>query len=246
MRKVLLIQSRRTPEKNQAEFDRFTRAFHRRAELVFESSVNTARDWQNPEDIVRGYDAVILGGSSDFFFDGGRHESDPERAQAKEILERLRPLVTYAIRESIPMLGVCLGHQILSEMHGGKVTHDHLQRKMGTYEVTLTDAGKNDPLFSTMPETFAAHYAHRDSVTSLPEGATLLAMGPVCKFSALRFGDTVYAVQFHPELIASDLLNNAEAIAEYLPEGVSIEEVVKESPATRHLLPSFLETFVGK
>ena len=43
-------------------------------------------------------------------------------------------------------------------------------------------------------------YAHKDSVTKLPAGATLLAEGPKCKFSALRYGDTAYTLQFHPEI----------------------------------------------
>ena len=245
MRKVLLIQSRKTPDLCQKEFDRFKRVCDGKAELVFESSVNLARDWQKPETLVRGYDAVLMGGSSDFFFDGGRDETKPERAETRQVLERMRPLVSYVLQENIPMLAVCLGHQIVAEVYGGHVTHDHAQRKMGTYELQLTDEGKNDPLFSQMPATFFAHYAHRDSVTSLPKDAVLLAQSSMCRFSALRYGDSLYTMQFHPELEAADMLDSSDAVAEYLTGDKSIEEIVQETPLVAELVPLFLETIVG-
>ena len=85
-------------------------------------------------------------------------------------------------------------------MHGGMVTNDREQSKMGAYEVSLTEEGKQDPLFKDLPETFYAQYAHKDSVTNLPDGATLLASSPVCKFAALRYGEKIYTMQFHPEV----------------------------------------------
>ena len=144
----------------------------------------------------------------------------------------------------MPTLGICLGLQIVSEMHGGRVTHDHEQRKMGTFEVALTDAGKTDRLFGKLPERFLSQYAHRDSVTSQPGVGVLLAEGPACRFSAMRYGETLYTMQFHPELIAKDLLGNAEAIAEYLPEGKAIEDMVQETSIASTILPTFLAEIV--
>jgi GMP synthase (glutamine-hydrolysing) len=116
------------------------------------------------------------------------------------ILGRSRNIVRYATDAGLPILGVCFGHQIIGEMHGGMVSNDREQAKMGSYEVSLTEEGKRDALFGDLPETFYAQYAHKDSVTNLPEGATLLASSPVCKFAALRYGPSIYTMQFHPEV----------------------------------------------
>jgi GMP synthase-like glutamine amidotransferase len=244
MKKILVVQSRRTPKKIEAEMGRFERAVDGEAELGFVSSVDMSQSWNKPEKIVTGYDAVFFGGSSDFFFDGGRELENPERAGTFEVLERVRPLIAHLLENQIPTLGICLGHQLVSEAFGGKVTHDHQQRKMGTYPVFRTAAGKNDRFFSQLADTFPAQYAHRDSVTSLPMEATLLADGPACKFSALRFGEAFYTMQFHPELTAGDLAENAEAITEYLKEGQTIEDVIEESPVASSIIPTFLRRVI--
>lgn len=101
----------------------------------------------------------------------------------------------------MPILGVCFGHQIIGNMHEGMVSNDREQAKMGAYEVFLTEEGKTDPLFGALPERFFAQYAHKDSVTNTPAGATLLATGEACRFAALRYGSRAYTCQFHPEVL---------------------------------------------
>jgi GMP synthase-like glutamine amidotransferase len=246
MKKILLIQSRRTPKKSNAEHERFMRTLGRRAHIEIVSSTDVTQDWQSPATLVESHDVVLIGGSSDFFFDGGRDESHPERTGSWDVLERLRPTISYLLEKAIPTMGVCFGHQIISAIHDGKVMHDHAQRKMGTYQVALTESGKEDPLFRHLPEKFDAQYAHRDAVTTAPNGSVLLAQSPTCRFSALRFGPSMYTVQFHPELAAADLLANAEAINEYLKEGQSIHEVVRESQVASMILPLFLDEVVKR
>jgi len=206
----------------------------------FESTLNTERDWDSPSEMLNGYDAVIIGGSSDFFLHGGKSADDAERAGAIEVLERVRPLVEYLIANDFPTLGICFGHQLIAEVRGGNVTHDQAQMKMGTYDLRKTEAGRTDPLFGTLPDTFAGQYAHRDSVTTLPRGAVSLATGDCCRFSALRYGNNVYTLQFHPELCAQDLLYARDAAETYLPPGVQIESVIRESPDVSQLIARFI------
>lgn len=189
-----------TEDRIERQRANFTRAIDGKAALDFISAVDEKLSWTTPEELLKGYDGVIFGGSYDFDFHGGRHESDPARIMSTIILGRSRNIVRYASEVNLPILGVCFGHQIIGEMHGGMVSNDREQSKMGAYEVSLTEAGKRDVLFGDLPETFYAQYAHKDSVTNLPEGATLLASSPSCKFAALRYGDKIYSMQFHPEV----------------------------------------------
>ena len=240
MKKILVIQSRRASERCSFERCAYQRAAGADVGFDFESTLNTERSWSSPEEMLNGYDAVIIGGSSDFFLHGGKAEDDAERAGAIEVLERIRPLIEYLIANDFPTLGICFGHQLIAEVRGGNVTHDQTQKKMGTYDLRKTEEGRVDPLFGTLSDVFAGQYAHRDSVTTLPHGATSLATGDCCRFSALRYGKNVYTFQFHPELCAEDLLCARDAAETYLVPGVSIESVLRESPEASKLIAQFV------
>jgi GMP synthase (glutamine-hydrolysing) len=200
MRKILIVQSRSSPDWVEREKKNFLRAMGDSAEVEFLSALDERLAWSSPDEFLQGRDGVIFGGSSDFDFHGGREEKDPARLMSMIILSRARNIVTHAIAEHLPVLGVCFGHQLIAQMYGGDVQNDPAQGKFGSYEVHLSDEGKRDPLFSALPPSFYAQYWHKDSVTDLPEGATLLATGTTCRFSALRYGDNIYTVQFHPEV----------------------------------------------
>lgn len=197
----MLIQSRITEERALRERDNFRRAVGDAGELGFLSALDESLAWTTPDQLLQQYDGVMFGGSSDLDFNGGRSEDDPIRIISSLLLTRATDLILYALKEDFPTLGVCFGHQLIGSIRGGAVTNDTEQNKIGAHEVSLTEEGKKDALFSAMPENFFAQYAHKDSVTVLPEGATLLATGTMCRFSALRYGARVYTVQFHPEVI---------------------------------------------
>jgi GMP synthase-like glutamine amidotransferase len=200
MTRLLVVQSRIVEARIERERGNYRRAAGKKARLDFLSSVDEKLAWKSPESMLRGYDGIIFGGSSDFDFHGGRPAADPVRLMSLIIMARAKNIVLHAVEKQIPILGICFGHQIIGNIYGGMVGNDLEQHKHGAYEVALTDAGKSDRLFSAMPPVFYAQYAHKDSVTNLPEGATLLATGAACKYSALRYGDRVYTVQFHPEV----------------------------------------------
>lgn len=241
MKKILVIQSRQTPERQAAERAAYARVAADAATFTFVSTLDVEQSWENPASIVHGYDGVIIGGSSDFFLHGGKDEADATRTGAREVLERVRFLAEYLVAQQVPTLGICFGHQLIAEVFGGAVTHDHSQKKAGTHTVCLTEAGKNDALFAKLPVEFDAQYAHRDSVTRPPFGSVTLATGLACQFAALRYGTACYTLQFHPELEARDFLSQPEALKPYMKEREVVTDIVRESPQTERLIPGFIE-----
>jgi len=245
MKKILLIQSRRSEKMLGIERDEYIRSVEGKVEIVCVSSLDETLPWTEPEKILAGYDAVFLGGSGDFDFDGGRADNDEARIISQEIVTRLRPLVLFILETDFPLLGVCYGHQIVAEVLGVKVVHDKEQTKVGTFAVTLTDEGKGDILFSDMPETFMAQYGHKDSASALPPSAVLLAKSTQCFASAFRYGTHVYTTQFHPESTAEGMASKLSQSPGYLPEGVQVESIVKSSPEASMLISKFVDRVIS-
>lgn len=241
MKRIALIQFRERPEMVSVEQKEYSKALGEGADLVAFSSLDENLPWDNPGKILGGFDAVILGGSGEFDLNGGRASDDPALLKGIELKERVRPLVDYILENDFPTLAVCFGHQIIGDLQGGKVENDNLQKKIGSHLVALKNTGKEDRLFKSLPEEFIAQYGHKDSLTILPEGATVLATGKSCNFSALRYGNNVYTVQFHPELTASDVRGRLENSPGYLPEGVSVDSLVKDSPEASTIIDMFIK-----
>lgn len=116
-------------------------------------------------------------------------------------LEPLKELMVAAVEADIPTLAICLGHQLLAEAFGGKVTVAHPGGgEHGAYPVTWHEAASGDPLLGRLAEggrTLLAE-SHSDAVTRLPDGAAQLASSQAYPNQAFRVGSAV-GVQFHPE-----------------------------------------------
>jgi GMP synthase-like glutamine amidotransferase len=116
-----------------------------------------------------------------------------------------------------PVLGVCLGGQLLARALGAQV-HLGGVREIGLIPIALTDAGRADPLFAGLENGLAAVEWHYDTF-AIPSGAVALAASATCAHQAFRFGDCAYGVQFHPEITPSML-------AEWIREGRDSEPEV--------------------
>lgn len=111
-------------------------------------------------------------------------------------------LKTWLARQAekdLPMLGICLGAQLLADALGGTVSARRYGER-GVCRVDLADAVSDDALFAGVPPTFCALQWHNDSF-DLPPGATRLAGSRDCPVQAFRYRNA-WAVQFHPEVDA--------------------------------------------
>ena len=114
-------------------------------------------------------------------------------------------------------------------------------------EADGTDAGRDDPLFGTLPGEFTAYLGHKEAVARLPDGAVLLASTDTCPVHAFRIGRNVYATQFHPELDAVALCDRVDAYSAhgyYEPhEQESLKAAAHEAMVTEpvRLLGRFVE-----
>lgn len=133
---------------------------------------------------------------------GGRMNAVDD--EATPFLPAVRSLLRELAAAEVPVLGICLGHQILADTFGGTVVTDHpSQGHEGASSATLNEAGLADPLFAVVAETgqgprIPVARSHHDVVTALPSGATALATSEDGAIQAFRYGSAV-AVQFHPE-----------------------------------------------
>ncbi len=101
----------------------------------------------------------------------------------------------------IPILGICLGHQIIAYHFGGDVkTSEHPE--YGNTEIFVDD---EDEIFKNMKKKFNAWASHRDEVVKIPENFVVLAHSNVCKYEAIKHKNKkIYGVQFHPEVVHTE------------------------------------------
>ena len=116
----------------------------------------------------------------------------------------LRPELRYLEQQldrGTPMLGVCLGSQLIARAAGARVFRS-AEPEVGWFQVEVTEAGAADPVAESLPSRFDAfqwhHYTHE-----LPDGAVELARSRVC-LQAYRLGQA-WGVQFHPEVRAEQV-----------------------------------------
>lgn len=102
------------------------------------------------------------------------------------------------IARDIPLLGICLGAQIIAAALGARV-YQNTHTEIGFNDVQITSEGQHDPLFAGLQSSGKVFHWHQDTF-DLPAGATLLASLPTTRQQAFRYGAYTYGIQYHIEL----------------------------------------------
>jgi GMP synthase (glutamine-hydrolysing) len=171
---------------------------------------------------------------------GGR--TNPDEEGEKPWLADELELLRGHLDEGTPMLGVCLGAQLLAKVSGGRAFPlDEAER--GWADVELMPAARDDPLFAAWPERVRAFESHGYSLEP-PAGAVELARNR--QVQAYRIGGRVWGVQFHPEVTAAQIDDFVDLRADELvdPAGVRAEtarEIGRWTELGRSLCGAFLD-----
>jgi GMP synthase (glutamine-hydrolysing) len=122
-------------------------------------------------------------------------------------------LIEQALKAEKPILGVCLGSQLLAATLGAEVKKGKI-KEIGWYPITLSEACRSDPLWAETDPHFTAYHWHGD-IFDLPRGAVSLASSALTECQAYRYGSNAYGFLFHMEV--------TDAIIEAMVRTFSVE-----------------------
>lgn len=106
--------------------------------------------------------------------------------------------IQQAVEQQVPLLGICLGSQLLAKATGAKV-YPNRAKEIGWYPLEMLPAAAEDPLFVGCQGKETVFQWHGDTF-DLPPGAVLLARSALCKHQAFRVGPCAWGLQFHIEM----------------------------------------------
>jgi len=234
--RLLLLQVRTNESSLRQEREWFARCCG-----IPDGNLETINLVENPDirwNDVAGFDAFFVGGA-------GAHtafEDHPFTGPLREVIDGI-------LEAGRPFFGSCWGHQFLARALGGTVAPDPAAEEVGTFDIELTSDGRNDPLFSGLPQVFPAQLGHHDRIWSLPADLVELARSERCPYQAVRIpGLPVYGTQFHPEMSDEQLRKRLDVYRDsYLPgpgEYARLLQSLRPSPEAGSLLRRFTELFI--
>jgi GMP synthase (glutamine-hydrolysing) len=136
---------------------------------------------------LEGFAGLVLGGGSQ-----GAYEQERYPYLSKECA-----LIRHAASQGQPVLGLCLGAQLMASALGARVQPG--RREVGFYEVTLDPISEYDSLWRGIPGKFVATHWHGD-VFDIPPGGMRLAWSALTPNQLFRYGHALYGLQFHLEM----------------------------------------------
>jgi len=181
---------------------------------------------------------AIMGGGMNIY----EHRNHPWLVPEKRLIAEI-------IRQKKPVLGVCLGAQLIADVMGGRV-YQSPEYEIGWFPILMREKARQHPLFSHFPEQFTALHWHGDTF-DLPPGATLLASTAACPHQAFICQQNVVGLQFHIEVRPEDVRLFVQGETSPLPEGKyvqSFEEILAgdpHCPAVHRLLAALLRAMTS-
>jgi GMP synthase (glutamine-hydrolysing) len=141
-----------------------------------------------------------------------------------DYLQAETELLREAVARDIPVLGVCLGGQLLAKALGGSVERMPV-RMVEWAEVSALAAAEGDPVFGGLPERVRALHWNEDAFT-VPDGSVEMLSRAGLGGEAFRYGESAWGIQFHPEADA-EILDGWYSDVEWLAEAGVEEEAAR-------------------
>ncbi len=149
-----------------------------------------------PADLdLADYSGVIVGGGPGCVSDAPDQKS-PVEQQIETAVLGLMPQIC---DRDIPFMGCCYGIGVLAYHLGALVNKARYSEPVGTSDCTITKEGRDDTLLAGIPDEFTAFVGHKEALQELPKDCVHLLSSKACPYQMIRFGQNVYATQFHPE-----------------------------------------------
>jgi len=171
-----------------------------------------------PRDLGGAAGLLVMGGPM------GVYEADryPHLSDEMQLIEA-------ALAHQIPVLGVCLGSQLVAATLGAPVRPSG-RKEIGWHGIRLNEAARTDPLFTGVESRFVAFHWHGD-IFDLPKGAVSLASSAVTEHQAFRFGDRTWGLLFHMEVNETMVRAMVDTFAQELQDAkLDGAAIVRDAP----------------
>lgn len=184
-------------------------------------------------------DKLDLGPHAGLIVMGGpQSANDPDMSAEMHFIQQV-------IDENYPVLGICLGAQLIAKTLGAHVYRNR-EKEIGWAPVHFTEMGQADPVLGGLDSPSMFFHWHSETFTQ-PPGTELLAYTDKCRQQAFRYRDSVYGIQFHPEITPAMIVDwSAQPVncgdVESLNAPIDPHAAATESLA-RHILEGWLSTF---
>jgi len=189
---------------------------------------------ENFPDSIRGYSSLILLGGPISVY--GNYN----------FLQREERLIKDALSRKIPILGICLGSQLLAKILGATV-YKGKQKEIGWYKVRFSNIS-NDKIFYDFGNETIVFQWHGDTF-DLPSNCIRLASSNLYPNQAFRFRNNVYALQFHLEVtksIIKNWINEYKNELDQLKDTINASEIIKKTPANIKTTSKISEKFFSR
>lgn len=111
-----------------------------------------------------------------------------------------------AHKSSLPLFGVCYGHQLIAHAPGGIVGVNPCGSEQGLQLIELCGDYQNEPLLKHIPQRISAWLSHQQTVLKVPVDAKVMGFSALDECQIIKYSDTTFSVQFHPEFSLSIMI----------------------------------------
>jgi GMP synthase (glutamine-hydrolysing) len=186
-------------------------------------SIRTFDGGEIPQSMNEAEGLIVMGGPMSVY----------DHKQFPFLLEEQR-LIEAALKDDKPVLGVCLGSQLLAATLGSEVKSG-ARKEIGWHSVELFESAGSDRLWNGLPPRFTAFHWHGD-VFDLPNGSIALAASDLTPCQGFRYGTNAYGFLFHMEVTENIIQNMVEEFSgELEEESITVRSIVEKN---RDFLPA--------